>query len=376
MRRSFVFDCALEIADHYGLTEDDVMLHVLPVHHATGVGIAFFPCLVAGAKVEFRSGGFDEAWTWERWKQGAADFRRRLTFFSGVPTIYMRMRRHYQRTLTKLPAVELAKYTAGARQFRACLCGTSALPQPLNDFWTTLMQKKIVQRYGATEFGAIFRVALDDEHVPDGSVGVAASGVDVKLSEGDEGEVLVKSPHMFCKYLNDSEATAQAHDSSGYFRTGDLARKEGKYFFIVGRASLDIIKSGGYKISALDIERELLGLPYVGEAMVVGVADEEFGQRVAALISLQEDELMQAFKNGRRDPEHVLTIAELRWELRHRLAGYKMPTLLRIVKGELPKTATGKVQKKILGPRFFPADYQTRSDVQQWVSKVGRLSKL
>ena len=378
MRRSFVFDCALEIADHYRLSQSDVMLHVLPVHHATGVGINFFPFLIAGARIEFRSGGFDEAWMWERWKEGAADSRRRLTFFSGVPTIYMRMRRHYERTLSKLPVKELSRYTAGARQFRACLCGTSALPKPINDFWTTLMQKRIVQRYGATEFGAIFKVHLSDENVPDGSVGEAASGVDVKLSEGDEGEVLIKSPHMFCKYLNDPEATAKSHDENGYFKTGDIARREGKYFFIVGRASLDIIKSGGYKISALDIERELLGLPYVGEAMVVGVADEEFGQRVAALISLQDDELTEVFKDGGGggDLELGLTITKLRRDLRDRLAGYKMPTLLRIVEGELPKTATGKVQKKILGPEFFPVDYHTCPDVQQWVAPVVRLAKL
>jgi malonyl-CoA/methylmalonyl-CoA synthetase len=171
MRRSFVFDSALSVADHYRLTEDDVMLHVLPVHHATGVGINFFPFLIAGSRIEFRSGGFDEVWMWERWRQGAVDSRQRLTFFSGVPTIYMRMRRHYQHTLHKLPPRELANYIAGARQFRACLCGTSALPQPLSEFWTTLMQKKIVQRYGATEFGAIFKVRLDDRKVPDGSVG-------------------------------------------------------------------------------------------------------------------------------------------------------------------------------------------------------------
>lgn len=93
---------------------------------------------------------------------------------------------------------------------------------------------------------------------------------------------------MFSKYLDDPWATARAHDKEGYFRTGDIARREGKYYYIIGRASLDIIKSGGYKISALDTERELLGLPYIAEAMVVGVADEEFGQRVAALISLHE----------------------------------------------------------------------------------------
>ena len=104
------------------------------------------------------------------------------------------MRRHYQGHLAKLPSADLAKYIAGARQFRACLCGTSALPQPLNEFWATLMQKTIVQRYGATEFGAIFKVRLDDKRVPEGSVGQIASGIDVKLSDGNEGEILVKSP--------------------------------------------------------------------------------------------------------------------------------------------------------------------------------------
>ncbi|KAF2185592.1 fatty-acyl-CoA synthase [Zopfia rhizophila CBS 207.26] len=375
MRRTFVFDCAMSVADHYRLTEDDIILHVLPVHHATGVGINFFPFLISGSRIEFRSEGFDEVWMWERWKQGALNPRRRLTFFSGVPTIYMRMRRFYQRTLLKLPSKQLGAYIAGARQFRACLCGTSALSQPLSEFWTELMQKKIVQRYGATEFGAVFKVRLDDMKAPDGSVGELVSGIDLKLSEGGEGEILVKSPHMFSKYLNDPEATAKAHDAEGYFRTGDIARKEGKYYWIIGRASLDIIKSGGYKISALDIERELLALSYIAEAMVVGVADEEFGQRVAALVSLREEELTDRFLQTYGNNEFILTIENLRGDLRNRLAGYKLPTLLRIVDGELPKTATGKLQKKILGTEFFPANYQTYPEVQQWV-QTRELAKL
>jgi malonyl-CoA/methylmalonyl-CoA synthetase len=171
---------------------------------------------------------------------------------------------------------------------------------------------------------------------------------------------------MFSKYLHDPEATASAHDSDGYFRTGDIARQEGSYYYIVGRASLDIIKSGGYKISALDIERELLGLPYIAEAMVVGVFDDEFGQRVAALVSLQEEELTDSFHATHGTTRLVLTIDNLRRDLQGRLARYKLPTLLRIVHGELPKTATGKVQKKILGPRFFPLDGKCPV-VLQWV---------
>lgn len=181
---------------------------------------------------------------------------------------------------------------------------------------------------------------------------------------------------MFSKYLYDPEATANAHDEDGYFRTGDIARKEGKYYYIVGRASLDIIKSGGYKISALDIERELLGLPYITEAMVVGVEDEEYGQRVAAVVALQEDDLTDAFLENYGNTEYMLTIEDVRRDLRNRLTGYKLPTLLRVVCGELPKTATGKVQKKVLGPRFFPSSYQTCPEVQQWVMPTRQLAKL
>lgn len=194
MRRAFVSDNAQATADHYQITPDDVILHILPVHHATGQGIMFFPFILTGACIEFRSGGFDEVWMWDRWREGVRNPARRITFFSGVPTIFMRMRRHYMTHLSKLPPAELAEYIAGARQFRTVLCGTSALPQPISQFWTSLMKERIVQRYGATEFGAVFKVHMGDKNVPEGSVGELAPGIDLKLSDGDEGEVLVKSP--------------------------------------------------------------------------------------------------------------------------------------------------------------------------------------
>lgn len=194
MRRAFVHDCALSVAEHFNVTQDDTLLHVLPVHHATGIGIMFFPFLISGALLEFRSGSFDERWIWERWRRGAQDSGQRLTFFSGVPTIYMRMMRYYRSRLSKLPKHDLNQYIAGARQFRACLCGTSALPTPINQFWTDLLQRRIMQRYGGSEFGAVIKMRPDNPDVPDGSVGEIFPGVDLKLSDGDEGEVLVKSP--------------------------------------------------------------------------------------------------------------------------------------------------------------------------------------
>ncbi|KFX86831.1 hypothetical protein V490_08806 [Pseudogymnoascus sp. VKM F-3557] len=360
MRRAFVHDSAMAVAEHYGITYNDVILHVLPVHHATGLGITFFPFILAGACIEFKSGSFDPGWMWERWRQGG------LTFFSGVPTIYMRMMRFYDQHLAKLPEQKRAQYVHGVNEIRAMLCGSSALPKPVQDFWTRIRNGKIIlTRYGATEFGAVFKVPVDAKGIPDGSVGTAVSGVDVKLSEGNEGEILIRSPYMFSKYLFDDAATVAAHDPEGYFRTGDIGMRQGSHYWIIGRASLDIIKSGGYKISALDIEREVLGLPYISEVMVVGVADEEFGQRVGAVVTLRDDQDIYSF--GDNIEGKKLSLDDLRKDLRGRLAGYKLPTLLRIIKGDLPKGQSGKVLKKKLGPELFPCPgWETHAEVQVW----------
>jgi malonyl-CoA/methylmalonyl-CoA synthetase len=161
------------------------------------------------------------------------------------------------------------------------------------------------------------------------------------------------------RYLANPKATGDAHDENGYFKTGDIARRDGHFYFIIGRASVDIIKSGGYKISALDIERACLSLPYLSESMVVGVNDEEFGQRVGAVVVLKESHASKR-----------LTLEKLRNDLRSRLAGYKLPTILRVVQGELPKGATGKVPKKILGPELLPSPgYEKMPEVELWNSR-------
>ncbi len=280
------------------------------------------------------------------------------------------MMRYYQQNLSKRSPGELSRYVAGARRMKGCICGTSALPHSISNFWTDLLGTKIVQRYGATESCVVFHMPMGaaSATVPDGSVGKVSWGVDVKLSEGDEGEVLLKSPLIFAKYLHDPEATASAHDEQGYFKSGDIARREGGYYWILGRASVDILKSGGYKISALDIEREILALPYISEVMVVGVADDEFGQRVSAVVSLQTDNLDAEWKKSHSSPEYPLTLEALRRDLANRLAGYKRPTLLRVIEGELLKTASGKVVKKALGPVYFPPNYDTIPEVQSWTA--------
>ena len=162
MRRASLYDEPITVADHYHLGADDVVLHMLPVHHATGISITFLPFLLSAACIEFRTGSFDPAWTWNRWQQGG------LTFFSGVPTMYTRLMWHFETHLNGLPSVELKPYLEGVKRFRGLICGTSALPRPLHQKWTRLMDgKSILTRYGATEFGAVFKVPLNPVDVPD-----------------------------------------------------------------------------------------------------------------------------------------------------------------------------------------------------------------
>ena len=193
-RRGQLLENAELVADHYRITDQDVVQHSLPVHHATGIGITLLPYLVSGACVEFSGGSFDAAWTWDRWRRGG------LTVFSGVPTLYSRLKQHFEDVIALLPSQEQASYVEGARKLRILLCGTSALPDPVQRFWTELMDgKRILTRYGATEIGSIFKVDLDPEGTPANSVGRLEPGVSAKVS--DEGLLMVKGPFMFSKYI-------------------------------------------------------------------------------------------------------------------------------------------------------------------------------
>jgi malonyl-CoA/methylmalonyl-CoA synthetase len=196
-RRGYAHETALAIGEGYDITHNDVLLHALPVHHTTGFGTSFFPFLCAGACIEFRgAASFDAEWVWKRWLQGG------LTVFSSVPTIFMRLKWHFEREVQKLPLEQQVQYVKAANQFRAFMCGSSALQDAVQEFWTSLRNGvPILTRYGATEFPGCLKVPADMDHrlLPKGCVGMTVPGVEIKLSEGDEGELLVKSPYMFAK---------------------------------------------------------------------------------------------------------------------------------------------------------------------------------
>jgi malonyl-CoA/methylmalonyl-CoA synthetase len=187
-----------------------------------------------------------------------------------------------------------------------------------------------------TEIGMALSNPLHGERTP-GCVGSPLPGVDVRLVDeagaviaGDTpGEIEVRGPSVFREYWGKPDATAAAF-RGGWFRTGDIAVVENGSYRILGRQNIDIIKTGGYKVSALEIEEVLRTHPAVKECAVVGVADDEWGQRVSACVVLAAGV--------------SLDLDELRSWARDHLASYKIPRTLRIV-DELPRNAMGKVHK-------------------------------
>lgn len=164
-KRTFYTDNAETFARWWQLNENDAVLHVLPVHHSTGLSVTFLAPIISGARIEFGAKSrFSPAAMWDRWLQGG------LTVFSGVPTMYQRMMRYYEdEIVAKRGAQEAQRYAKAARAFRLLLCGTSALPFSLQSKWISLLgnENRILERYGGTEFSGVFSVQPKDMNNPD-----------------------------------------------------------------------------------------------------------------------------------------------------------------------------------------------------------------
>ncbi|KAL4804330.1 acetyl-CoA synthetase-like protein [Aspergillus unguis] len=342
MRRYTLLTTVMQARDAFKIGTDSTVVQLLPMHHATGLLVNTLPTVLGGGCVEFVQGGLDPSSIWERFLAGG------LQYFSAVPTVYVRLMQYWEQKLAKLPPAQRDAYRMAVSNIKSFGSGTSKLPVEVQKKWYALTGTYISERYSGTEFGPVYRQAAGDSVVL-GSVGRKNPLAHSKLSEGSRGEILVKSPLLFAKYINDPEGTRKAFTADGYFKTGDIARQEGNHFFIEGRSSVDILKSGGYKISALDVEQEILKHPKIAEASVLGLEDEEYGQRIAAAIVLKE-------------PSIPLTLNQLRNDLRGQLSNYKLPTILRVVPA-LPKTETMKVQKHRLKDEFFKEDHP---DIQRW----------
>jgi len=223
------------------------------------------------------------------------------------------------------------------------MSGSAALPVALLEQWRAISGHTLLERYGMTELGMALANPLHGVRRP-GYVGTPVPGVVVRVvnergtpvSEGAPGELEVRGANVFLEYWRRPEETRAAF-RDGWFRTGDTAVLEGGSYRLLGRSNVDIIKTGGFKVSALEIEEELRTHPAIAECAVVGVEDSEYGERICVAVELSAD-------TG-------LTLEELQRWARERLAPYKLPRALSSV-AALPRNAMGKVLKPEVAKLF------------------------
>ena len=258
------------------------------------------------------------------------------TIFMAVPTIYSKLISHFD----TISEDEKHKIFAGFKAMRLNISGSAACPVPIYEKWLELTNQALLERYGMTEIGMAISNPYHGERRA-GTVGTPLPGVEVALfdekniiviEEDTPGEIRIKGPTVFLEYWNNKKATEESF-CDGWFCTGDIAVVENGYYRIMGRSSIDIIKSGGYKLSALEIESVLLNHPAINECAIIGVPDDTWGEAVTAFVVLT--------------PGYLLTLKELKTWCKDRLSSYKVPKNIKEV-DSLPRNAMGKVTKKWL----------------------------
>lgn len=312
-------------------SQEDYTLSILPLHHVHGIINVNSCALWSGATVAFLS-HFDAAKVFETFKNG------QVNVFMAVPTIYFKLISHYE-TLSQSDQSEISNIL---KKFRLMVSGSAALPVSVMEKWYRISGHYLLERYGMTEIGMAISNPYEGERRA-GHIGQALPGVEIRIcNESDEilppdqpGEIQVKGSNVFKAYWGKPEATQKAFTGDGWFKTGDIAVMDNGYFKILGRDSVDIIKSGGYKISALEIEEILRTYPGVKDCGVIGIPDEEWGEIVAAAIVSSE----------------ILNTEELNHWMRERLPAYKTPRKYLNVP-DLPRNAMGKVTKNELKKLF------------------------
>ena len=292
---------AKSLIEAWNYTPSDHLLHVLPLHHIHGTVNALIAPLFSGSTIEFLF-PFNAEAAWERLAEpflsveGSSGNKEKITFFTVVPTIYSRL----LSTISSIPedVREAAKQGISPKNLRLNISGSAALPTSIKSAWTELSSGNVLlERYGMTEVGMALSCGLDIRDRVDGSVGWPLPLVEARLVESEtgqeilageeisadgkerEGEIQLRGPTIFKEYWKNEKATASefvaSEDGKGkWFKTGDIAVRrqvpeagkskqdwaKGPMYFIRGRSSVDIIKTGGEKVSALEIERELLSL--------------------------------------------------------------------------------------------------------------------
>ncbi|PCH61739.1 MAG: long-chain fatty acid--CoA ligase [SAR86 cluster bacterium] len=310
-------------------SQQDVIPLFLPVHHIHGI-INILSCgLYAGATVHLFA-KFDIPKIMAQVVNGT------YNVFMAVPTIYVKLLQYFE----TIDASEVDKIAAGFKAMRLNISGSAACPVKLFKQWQALTGQVLLERYGMTEIGMGLSNPYEGERRA-GAVGMPLPGVEAALFDEDHklitveatpGEIRIKGDNVFLEYWGNEKATTESF-VDGWFCTGDIAVIEDGYYRIMGRSSIDIIKSGGYKLSALEIEGTLLTHDDIAECAVIGVEDETWGEAVAAFIGLK--------------PGKTMEYANLKQWCHGKMSSYKIPKQIHLIDA-LPRNAMGKVTKSDL----------------------------
>ncbi len=318
--------------------KEDHILNILPLHHVHGI-INILNCAMwIGGCCEFIEKFSSEA-VFDVFKQGD------INLFMAVPTIYYKLIKYWNET----SAAEQKDISTVLQSFRLMVSGSAALPISTLEKWKTISGHILLERYGMTEMGMAISNPYQGERRP-GHIGQPLPDVVIRIADdsdqevaiGSSGEIQVKGPNVFHEYWNRPEATKATFTNDGWFKTGDVAVYTKGYYKILGRNSIDIIKSGGYKISALEIEEILRKHPQISDCGVVGLPDEEWGEIIGASLILNKES---------QTNQNPIDIEELKIWLKERLPSYKLPRKY-IVQDDLPRNIMGKVTKNKLKGLF------------------------
>ncbi|XP_023951373.2 malonate--CoA ligase ACSF3, mitochondrial [Bicyclus anynana] len=367
----------------------DVVLHTLPLHHIHGQLNSLNASLAAGARIRMLP-SFVSHSVWARLLGTGEREDARVSVWHGVPAMYARLAADYDKMFADKKTRDYVRATLSARMRLMC-AGSAALPESLFKKWEEISGMRLLERYGMSECG----MALSNPYRPVegrtlGCVGLPLPGVSARLAaatdngldplvtvespdpdtqisvdrlgltsnkesyEGTwktsvaehklskdgvfEGELLLKGPAVFSRYWNRApQLESPDFTDDEWFRTGDTASFSDNKFKILGRTSIDIIKTGGYKVSALQVESAILEHPSVADAAVLGIDDDNYGEIIATVVVLKE--------------KASLTLKELKDDAGKRLAPYQLPKTMLIV-DQMPRNAMGKLDKKVIKQQF------------------------
>ena len=306
-------------------SDRDILLHVLPLFHVHGLNVAALGCLYAGATMI----AFEKFEPRQVWETLALE---NCTLFMGVPTIYQRLINEWGKLESQ----------TDLQKMRLFVCGSAPLSDQQFYQFENITGFRILERYGMTETGMNASNHIAPEHRKAKSVGFPLEGVEIRIvnSDGNNvaiaeiGEVWIRGANIFQGYWGMPDKTAESF-TDGWFHTGDLGFQDpddGNRLYLVGRAK-ELIITGGFNVYPKEIENVLESHESVKESAVVGLPDNDFGEKVVAAIALNEAINIT--------PEELIAHCKIR------LAAYKCPKQIFFVT-ELPRNAMGKIQKNIL----------------------------